>query len=62
MARITQNRRIALVSLWPFNQSEVGKKRWRNICLMKRKIFFMIAKTQSNPPIFHKFGLERSFR
>ena len=26
MARITQNRRIALPSLWPFNQSEVGKK------------------------------------
>ena len=46
MARITQNRQIALFSLWSFNQSEAGKKtRRRNICLMKRKIFFMIAKT-----------------
>ena len=44
MARITQNKRIALFSLWSFNQSESGKKRCRNICLMERKIFFMIAK------------------
>ena len=27
MARVTQNRRIALFSLWPFNQSEAGKKK-----------------------------------
>ena len=27
MARITQNRRIALFSLWSFNQSEAGKKK-----------------------------------
>ena len=26
-ARITQNRRIALFSLWSFNQSEAGKKK-----------------------------------
>ena len=26
MARITQNRRIVLFSLWSFNQSEAGKK------------------------------------
>ena len=26
MARITQNRRKALFSLWSFNQSEAGKK------------------------------------
>ena len=26
MARITQNRRIALFSLWSFNQSEAGEK------------------------------------
>ena len=58
MAIITQNRWIALFSLWSFNQSEAGKKRRRNICLMERKIFFMIAKTLSNPPIFHKYGLE----
>ena len=47
MARITQNRRIGLFSLWSFNQSEAGKKKkkgCRNICLTKRKIFFMIAK------------------
>ena len=45
MARITQNRRIALFSLWSFNQSEAEKKKeCRNICLTKRKIFFMIAK------------------
>ena len=29
---------------------------------MKRKIFFIIAKAKLNPSIFHKFGLERSFR
>ena len=45
MARITQNRHVALFSLWSFNQSGTEKKkRCRNICLMKRKIFFMIAK------------------
>ena len=59
MVRITQNRRIALFLLWSFNQSEAEKtkaqkkqktkkqkkkQRCRNICLMKRKIFFMIAK------------------
>ena len=38
MAKITQNRRIALFSLWSFNQGEAGKKK-------KRKIVFMIAKT-----------------
>ena len=27
MARITQNRRITLFSLWPFNQSEARKKK-----------------------------------
>ena len=37
MAKITQNRRIALFSLWSFNQGEVGKK--------KKKNSFMIAKT-----------------
>ena len=26
MAKITQNRRIALFSLWSFNQSKAGKK------------------------------------
>ena len=64
-ARITQNRQIALFSLWSFNQSETGKikkKGCRNICLMKRKMFFMIAKAESNLPTFHKFELERSFR
>ena len=43
MERITQNRRIALFSLWSFNQSEAVKKS-RNICLMNRKLIFMIAK------------------
>ena len=42
MARITRNRRIALFSLWAFNQIKVGKKRCRNICSMKREMFFMI--------------------
>ena len=55
VARITQSRRIALFSLWSFNQNEAGGKqkkkkkkeeetRCSNIYLMKRKIFFMIAK------------------
>ena len=30
MAKITQNRRIALFSLWSFNQGEVGKKKKKN--------------------------------
>ena len=42
MARITQNRRIALFSLWSFSQIKVGKKSSRNICSMKREMFFMI--------------------
>ena len=29
MARITQNRQIAVFSLWSFNQSEVGKRKKR---------------------------------
>ena len=48
MAKITQNRRMALFSTWSFNQSESGKKKekkvYRNICLKKRKILFMIAR------------------
>ena len=46
MAKITQNKGIALFSLRSFNQSQAGKKKkgCRNICLTKRKIFFMIAK------------------
>ena len=59
VAKITQNSQIVLYLLWSFNQSEAGKKK---ICLMKRKIFFIIAKAKLNPSIFHKFGLERSFR
>ena len=43
MARMTQNRWIALFLLWSFNQREAGKK-CRNNCLMKRKMFFIIAK------------------
>ena len=27
MARITQNKQIALFSLWSFNQSEAGKRK-----------------------------------
>ena len=49
MAKITQNKRIALFSSWSFNQSESGKKKkkkvCRNICLKKRKILFMITRT-----------------
>ena len=45
MTWITQNRRISLFSLRSFNQIEAGNKRCKNICLMKRKMFFMIAQT-----------------
>ena len=62
MTRIPQNRCIALFSLWSFNQSEARNKKCRNIYLIQRsfkknneKIIFIIA-------IFHKFGLERSFK
>ena len=37
MARITQNRRIALFSLWPFNQSEVGKKKMEKYLFNEKK-------------------------
>ena len=42
MASITQNKRIALFSLWSFNQTEAGKrkKRSRNICLMEKNILY----------------------
>ena len=43
VARITQNWRIALFSLWSFCQSEAGKRGKKDV-EMKRKIFFMIAK------------------
>ena len=38
MARITQNRRIALFSLWSFNQSEAGKKNDVKTIKMKYKL------------------------
>ena len=37
MARITQNRRITLFSLWPFNQSEARKKRMQKYLFNKKK-------------------------
>ena len=39
MVRIKQNRRVALFSLWLFDQTEAGKKN-ENMYLMKRKIIF----------------------
>ena len=41
--RITENKRIALFSLWSFNQSEAGKK-CRNIYLMETKIMLLTGK------------------
>ena len=41
MAKITQNRQVALFPLRSFNQSQAGKRKkkgCRNICLMNRKI------------------------
>ena len=41
MARITQNRGIALFSLRSFNQSEAGKKRmWKYLFNEKKNIFY----------------------
>ena len=41
MARITQIRRIALFSLWSFNQSEAGKKRiWKYLFNEKKNVLY----------------------
>ena len=42
MARITQNRRIALFSLWSFNQSEAGEKKstWKYLFNEKKHILY----------------------
>ena len=37
MAKIAQNRQIALCSLWSFNQSEAGKKKQKKIVFMRPK-------------------------
>ena len=37
MARITQNRRMALFSLCSFNQSEAGKKKMRKYLFNEKK-------------------------
>ena len=47
MARITQNSRLDLLSLWSFIQIEAGKSKkemCRTIYSMKRKMSFIIAK------------------
>ena len=42
MAKITQNRRVALFSLWSFNKSKAGKKNkmWKYLFNEKKNIFY----------------------
>ena len=66
MARITQNRRIDLFSLWSLNQSEAEKKKrkksmWKYLFNEKKNIVHDSQSIIKSTHI-HKFGLERSFR
>ena len=64
MARITQNRWIALFSLWYSNQSEAGKKRMENYLFNEKKNILYDSQSTIWIFKFHQdvFGLKIKLR